>query len=354
MLMPLIEQATEIYNPRTILSSRPAAEVINQLVGNAITWALVIGGAIFLITLLSGAVTWITSGGDKASLEAAKSRVTHSLIGLAILFGVFTIATIIGQMFGVGPLQINSPAPTPQSTPPSGMITCSQACLAEHGIANGSCEASVAGGQIAAMSGNPWCSSTTPNPFCICDNSSGPVTTTLTLNEQPGNITLTGAAGSTDVLQIQWDSTNATSCTLTTNPANLLGVQNVDTMGATTATVTFPLSGVGVVAINISCTGPGGTATDSKTATLVVTAGTVVLQNNATGTSCATVCGARTCLSVGNNAAANNGAHRTWYPDGGGICADEGADCSTPMGNSSQTCEGRTASWTNCLCQQLE
>ena len=60
----------------------------------------VIGSLIFIFIFLLGAIQWINSGSDKGALEAARGRITHAIIGLAILFSLFAIVNLIEIFFG--------------------------------------------------------------------------------------------------------------------------------------------------------------------------------------------------------------------------------------------------------------
>lgn len=58
-------------------------------------------GIWFLIQFVIGAFKWMTSGGDKNNVEAAKEHLTHAVIGLAILVAAYVIAGLIGVIFGL-------------------------------------------------------------------------------------------------------------------------------------------------------------------------------------------------------------------------------------------------------------
>lgn len=79
--------------------------------GNLISLLLVVGSVIFLFMLIIGAIKWISSGGDKGSLESAKGQITNALIGIVILFAVFAVVSLIGYFFGG--LNLLQPALTP-------------------------------------------------------------------------------------------------------------------------------------------------------------------------------------------------------------------------------------------------
>lgn len=73
----------------------------------------VLGTIIFFFMLLIGAIQWITSGGDKAAVEAARSRVFNAIIGLVVLFAIFAIINLLEIFFAtnivrldIGPLKV--------------------------------------------------------------------------------------------------------------------------------------------------------------------------------------------------------------------------------------------------------
>ena len=92
------------------------ATVIDVKTGVATTWTItnlgkVIGGllqAIFLIAgilvfvfLVWGGIQWLTSGGDSASTQKARDRITAALVGLAIIAIAYALVTIVGPWFGL-------------------------------------------------------------------------------------------------------------------------------------------------------------------------------------------------------------------------------------------------------------
>ncbi len=67
----------------------------------------VFGGLSFFFMLLWGAVSWILSGGDKASLEGAKNKITNAFVGLILLIGSFAIIKLIEGFFNINILLID-------------------------------------------------------------------------------------------------------------------------------------------------------------------------------------------------------------------------------------------------------
>jgi len=59
-------------------------------------------GAIFLILmLLWGAIDWITSGGEKDKVEAARNKITHAIIGFIIMAITVAILAVVGTFTGI-------------------------------------------------------------------------------------------------------------------------------------------------------------------------------------------------------------------------------------------------------------
>lgn len=51
--------------------------------------------------LLIGGFNWITSGGDKAKLEAARNQITNALIGLIIVGAGWAMMSLVGGFLGI-------------------------------------------------------------------------------------------------------------------------------------------------------------------------------------------------------------------------------------------------------------
>lgn len=57
--------------------------------------------ALSLIYIVIGSIQWITSGGDKTKLDAARKKLTWAVVGLIITFLAFFIVSVIGYLFKV-------------------------------------------------------------------------------------------------------------------------------------------------------------------------------------------------------------------------------------------------------------
>lgn len=80
---------------------------LQTLIPNLIGLAFVVGVVIFFFMLVIGAIQWISSGGDKGAVEAARGRITQALIGIVVLFSVFAIIKLIEGFFGINILTLD-------------------------------------------------------------------------------------------------------------------------------------------------------------------------------------------------------------------------------------------------------
>ena len=60
---------------------------------------MILGGILVLIFLIWGGISWLTSGGDEARVEAAKNRIVNALVGMTILFASAAIVAFISAVF---------------------------------------------------------------------------------------------------------------------------------------------------------------------------------------------------------------------------------------------------------------
>lgn len=89
------------------LAKESGVSFLQGLLTKAIGICFVVGVLVFFFMLLMGAIQWIASGGDKANLEAARSRITNAIIGLVILFTTFAVIKIIEGFFHVNILTLD-------------------------------------------------------------------------------------------------------------------------------------------------------------------------------------------------------------------------------------------------------
>ena len=61
----------------------------------------IVAGLIALLYLLLGALAWITSGGNKESVEKAREKIQAALIGIILVFAVLAIVGVVENILGL-------------------------------------------------------------------------------------------------------------------------------------------------------------------------------------------------------------------------------------------------------------
>lgn len=74
-----------------------------KLIQLGIEIIFVAGVSLAVIFVIISGIQWITSGGDEKKVEAAKGRLTYSIIGLLIVAGAFFIVSTVISLFGGTP-----------------------------------------------------------------------------------------------------------------------------------------------------------------------------------------------------------------------------------------------------------
>jgi hypothetical protein len=87
--------------------SDPGETFFQRLLTLLVNLFLAGGSIVFFFMLITGAIAWISSGGDSKSIESARNRVTHALIGIFILFSTYAIIKAIEGFFGISILVLD-------------------------------------------------------------------------------------------------------------------------------------------------------------------------------------------------------------------------------------------------------
>lgn len=86
--------------------SSMASFIFSDFISSVIGVISIIAIIWFVIIIISGSLSIMTSGGDKNALEAAKKKISTGLIGLVlVIIGVF-IFQLVGKIFGINLLNI--------------------------------------------------------------------------------------------------------------------------------------------------------------------------------------------------------------------------------------------------------
>lgn len=76
-------------------------ENLGQLISALVGVLLIIAGLLAFFFLILGGIQWITSGGDKAGMEAARNKITHAVVGLIIVGAAWAIMLLVQGFLGV-------------------------------------------------------------------------------------------------------------------------------------------------------------------------------------------------------------------------------------------------------------
>lgn len=71
------------------------------IVGSAITILFVVAIVIALGFLVYGGIKWITSGGDKTAVEAARNTIVAAVVGLVVVFLSYFILNLVLGFFNL-------------------------------------------------------------------------------------------------------------------------------------------------------------------------------------------------------------------------------------------------------------
>lgn len=82
---------------------------LGSIIGFVVTIAFIIAVLIALGFLIWGGIKWITSGGDKSGVEAARNQIIAAIIGLIIVFLAFFILNLILGLFGLSVFNLELP-----------------------------------------------------------------------------------------------------------------------------------------------------------------------------------------------------------------------------------------------------
>lgn len=74
---------------------------LGMLISAGVGTLLIIAALLAFFYLILGGIQWITSGGDKAGMEAARNKITHAIVGLIIVGAAWAIMILVQNFLGV-------------------------------------------------------------------------------------------------------------------------------------------------------------------------------------------------------------------------------------------------------------
>jgi len=78
-----------------------------QIIGWIITLLLIAAVIIATAFVVYGGFLWMTSGGDKTKVEAARKTIVFSVVGLILCFVSFLVVALFGSLFNIDLLNIS-------------------------------------------------------------------------------------------------------------------------------------------------------------------------------------------------------------------------------------------------------
>lgn len=74
---------------------------LGSLISALVGALLVVSALLAFFFLILGGIQWITSGGDKTGMEAARNKITHAIVGLVIVGAAWAIMILIQNFLGI-------------------------------------------------------------------------------------------------------------------------------------------------------------------------------------------------------------------------------------------------------------
>lgn len=92
-----------------IVATLCKAQDLGAVLGFVITIAFIIAILVALAFLILGGIKWITSGGDKGGVEAARNQIIAAVVGLIVVFLAFFILNLVLGLFGLSLFNLSLP-----------------------------------------------------------------------------------------------------------------------------------------------------------------------------------------------------------------------------------------------------
>lgn len=101
--------AASISNPALSgpITTLNGTTFVQRAVPISITILLTIGVLFFFFNFLIGGLNYISAGGDKVKLEAAKGKLSGAIIGILIMFAFMAVITLVGNILGTSLTVLN-------------------------------------------------------------------------------------------------------------------------------------------------------------------------------------------------------------------------------------------------------
>lgn len=74
---------------------------VGNLIRAGVSVLLIVAAILAFLYLVLGGIQWITSGGDKAGMEAARNKITHAIVGLIVVGAAYAIILLAQSFLGL-------------------------------------------------------------------------------------------------------------------------------------------------------------------------------------------------------------------------------------------------------------
>ena len=82
-------------------SAENAPSIFNSFISGVIGVLTIVAGLWFIFVFITGAISMISSGGDKGALESARKKIFNALIGLAVVVASIFVVELVGKLLGI-------------------------------------------------------------------------------------------------------------------------------------------------------------------------------------------------------------------------------------------------------------
>ena len=89
------------FGPLGLEQGQDAPTIFTKFISSTIGLMTIIAIIWFAFVLITGAIGIISSGGDKASLETARKKITTGIVGLVVVIAAIFIIDLIGRLIGL-------------------------------------------------------------------------------------------------------------------------------------------------------------------------------------------------------------------------------------------------------------
>lgn len=99
----LVTQVFAQSNPQITINQPSNIKIadVGVLISALVGTLLILAALLAFFFLILGGIQWITSGGDKAGMEAARNKITHAIVGLIIVGAAWAIMLLVQNFLGV-------------------------------------------------------------------------------------------------------------------------------------------------------------------------------------------------------------------------------------------------------------